>query len=202
MDLVGRAAITPDPDLDMDRIGLPENRAWKVYDQFIIRRLRRRGLPLGEAAKQVKERSALARQEMLAEMEHRPVIMTRAPVLHRFGIMAFFPKLTKDDTVHISPLVVKGFNADFDGDAVNYHVPVLEDARKEAIERMLPSKNLLSPADFKTPIHVAGQEYVAGLYAATSKPRKGKRPHRFMSKRDAIRAYMRGDITIDTPVEY
>jgi len=201
VDLVGRAVITPDPDLDMDRIGLPENRAWKVYDQFVIRRLRRRGLPLGEAAKQVKERSPLARRELLNEMEHRPVIMTRAPVLHRFGVMAFFPKLTKDETVHISPLIVKGFNADFDGDAVNYHVPVLEAARAEAIERMLPSKNLLSPSDFKSPLHVAGQEYIAGLYAATAKSRKRKRTHRFLSKKEAIQAYYRGDITVDTPVE-
>jgi len=201
VDLVGRAAITPDPDLDMDRIGLPENRAWKVYEQFVIRRLKRRGLPLGEAVKQVKNRSPLARQELVGEMEHRPVIMARAPVLHRFGIMAFFPKLTKDETVHISPLIVKGFNADFDGDAVNYHVPVLESAREEAIERMLPSKNLLSPTDFKTPLHIAGQEYIAGLYAATSKAKKPKPTHRFSSKQDAIRAYYRGDISADTPVE-
>src|SRR5690606_18185809 len=122
------------PDLNMDEVALPENRAWNVYRNFVIRRLRRRGMPLIEAAKQVEEKSAVAKEELIKEMQSRPVIVNRAPVLHKFGIMAFWPKLTKDETLKVSPLIVKGFNADFDGDAMQYHVPVDESARQEAIE--------------------------------------------------------------------
>ena len=201
VDLVGRGVITPNPDMDMDSVGLPEDRAWDVYEPFIVRRLRRKGLRLNEAKQAAMNRTETARRELLQEMEERPVFINRAPVLHRFGIMAFRPKLTKSDTVQFSPLVVKGFGADFDGDAVQYHVPVLEDARREALDRMLPSKNLLSPADFKSPIHMPGQEYVGGLYQATAKPDSKKRPHRFLTKRDAVQAFLRGEISIDTPVE-
>ena len=201
VDLVGRAVITPDPDLDMDHIGIPEDKAWDVYKPFIVRRLRRRGLPLREAASRVRDRTKDAKEELLQELKSRPVFIARAPVLHRFGIMAFWPKLVKDTTAHVSPLIVKGFNADFDGDTISYHVPVSDDARQEAIDLMLPSRNLLSPADFKTPVHVPGQEYVGGLFSATSPPAKKRRPHQFMSVKDAIQAYMRGDISIDTPVE-
>ena len=200
VDLVGRAVITPNPDLDMDHVGLPENRAWDIYKNFIVRRLKRRGMPLVEASKQVENRTALARQEMLAEMEDRPVIINRAPVLHRFGIMAFHPKLTKGETLQVSPLIVGGFNADFDGDAMQYHVPVSEEARKEAIERMLPSRNLLSPADFESPMHKPTQEYTGGLYAASSSKSK-KRLRTFRSVKDIIGAYRRGEVDINDPAE-
>lgn len=116
VDVVGRAVITPDPELDMDSIGLPENRAWEVYGNFIRRRLKRRGMPLMAAAQHVKDRTELARNELLKEMAERPVIVNRAPVLHRFGIMAFYPKLTKGEVVRTSPLIVGGFGADYDGD--------------------------------------------------------------------------------------
>lgn len=199
-DLVGRAVVRPNPDLDMDHVGLPEGKAWEVYRNFIVRRLKRRGLPVGEALKHVQDRTELARQELISEMEHRPVIVNRAPVLHRWGIMAFYPKLVKGDTLQVSPLVVKGFNMDFDGDAVQYHVPVDDAARKEAEEKMLPSRNLLSAADFKTPWHMPMNEYLGGLYAATAGASK-RRPHVFRSLHDAYAAFRRGEIDINDPVE-
>jgi DNA-directed RNA polymerase beta subunit len=201
VDTVGRGVITPDPDLDMDSVGIPEDRAWDVYKNFVVRRLKRRGLSVLEAARHVDGRTQTARNELLGEMKERPVFVDRAPVLHRFGVMAFWPRLTKDDTVHVSPLVVKGFGADFDGDTVNYHVPVSDEARTEAMERMLPSRNLLSVGDFKTPMHAPGQDYVAGLYAATAKSKKKQRARRFMTKQDAIRAFHRGDAGVDTEIE-
>ena len=109
VDLVGRGVISPNPDLDMDHIEIPENSAWSVYSPFVIRRLRRRGMPLSEAMRQAKDRTELARNELVAEMSKRPVIASRAPTLHRFGIMAFWPKLTKDSSMHLSPLVYAGF---------------------------------------------------------------------------------------------
>jgi len=201
VDVVGRAVIAPDPDLDMDSVGLPENRAWDVYHDFVARRLVRRGLKATEALRHVKSRTPEAREELLKEMDARPVFISRAPVLHRFGIMAFKPKLVKGEVLKVSPLIVSGFGADFDGDAMNYHVPIMEQARKEALERMLPSRNLLSPADFKTPMATPSQEYVAGLYAATERPQKEQRPHYFADAKAAIQAYRRGEIPINAVVQ-
>jgi hypothetical protein len=200
VDFVGRAVITPDPDLDMDHVGLPENRAWEVYNDFIIRRLRRRGMQFTQAAEAVKNRTDDARDELLKEMEARPVYIDRAPVLHKFGVLAAWPKLTAGDTLRVSPLIVGGFNADFDGDAMQYHVPVTDEAVSEAISLMLPSRNLLSPADFKSPVHKPGQEYVGGLYSA-ARPGDDKKPVRYYpSTRAAISAYMKGDIPINAMV--
>lgn len=199
VDNVGRAVITPNPDLDMDEVGLPEDKAWDVYQNFVVRRLKRKGLPLVRALREVKERTARAKDELQSEMRQRPVIINRAPVLHRYGILAFHPRLTKNDTLQISPLVVKGFNADFDGDAMQYHVPVDDDAVQEAIDRMLPSRSLISPSDFKTPVHGPSQEYVGGLYEATAGKSK-KRPRTFATKKDAKAAWQRGEIDVNDPV--
>jgi len=191
-DLVGRAAITPNPDLDMDQVGIPEEKAWEVYQPLIIRDLGRRGIPKLDAARAVKDRSAVARKELLKIMSKRPVVINRAPVLHRYGVMAFWPQLVKNDTMQVSPLIVGGFNADFDGDAMQYHVPVSSSAVDEAINKLMPSRNLFSARDFN--VHYKpSQEYTGGLYAAsTKKNRKG--PRTFSSKAEAIRAYRRGEI--------
>lgn len=116
-DTVGRGVIVPNPDLDMDSVSLPEDRAWNVYENFIVRRLKRQGLPVAEAIRRVEARTPEARKALLAELDERPVFVNRAPVLHRFGIMAFKPRLTKNSTVEFSPLIVKGFGADFNGDS-------------------------------------------------------------------------------------
>jgi DNA-directed RNA polymerase beta' subunit len=195
VDNVGRAVITPDPSLDMDHVGLPEDMAFKVYEKFVVRRLARRGLPVSQALREVRERTPRAREELVAEMDHRPVLVNRAPVLHKFGIMAHRPVLVAGSTLRFSPLVTKGYGADFDGDAVQFHVPTDEGARAEALERLLPSRSLLSPADFKTPVHMPSQEYVAGLYHATSPDAASDRPPRvFKTKADLSRAYAAGQV--------
>ncbi len=200
VDNVGRAVISPNPEFDMDTVGIPEGKAYDVYEKFIARRLRRRGMPLTQALRAIKDRTELAREALVAEMEDRPVFINRAPVLHKFGIMAFRPRLVKGDTMQVSPLIVKGFNADFDGDAMQFHVPSTDEAVKEAYDRMLPSKNLISPADFKSPVHVPGQDYAGGLFAATQPPSGKRRPRVFRNKRDAIAAFARGDARHDDPV--
>ena len=200
VDNVGRAVISPNPNLDMDSVGLPEDKAFDVYQKFIIRRLRRKGMPITQAMEQIKERSDLARGALLEEMEHRPVIINRAPVLHKFGILAFKPQLTKGDTLQVSPLIVKGFNADFDGDAMNYHVPTTEEARSESLSRLLPSRNLLSPADFKSVVHAPMNEYAGGLWHATK--RKNKKPKKiFRTMSDVRAAYDRGDLSLTDQVQ-
>lgn len=200
VDLVGRAVITPDPDLDMDSVGLPIERAWNVYKPFIARRLRRRGMRLSEALQQIEERTDLAKNELLREMSVRPLLIDRAPAWHKFSTLAFWPKLVKYDTLRISPLVVKGFGADFDGDAMQYHVQADDEAAKEAGERLVPSANLLSAADFKTPMHVPGQEYTGGLYAASTRKSKAHK-RTFTNLRAALEAFNKGNLGIDDEVE-
>jgi hypothetical protein len=200
VDNVGRAVITPNPDLDMDSVGLPEEKAFKAYDKFIARRLVRQGMSLRAAREEIANKSKLARKILLDEMEERPVYISRAPVLHKFGIMAMKPQLTKGNTLQVSPLIVKGFGADFDGDAMNYHVPSTEKSRKEATERLLPSRNLFSMSDFKSVMHAPANEYVGGLFHATKS--KSERPKKiFNSTADARKAYERGDISIDDRVQ-
>lgn len=199
VDLVGRAVIAPNPDLDMDEVALPEEKAWEVYKPFVVRGLVRRGLPRMQALQAVEDKSNQARQELVGQMSSRPIIINRAPVLHRYGMMAFYPKLTKNKVMEVSPVITKGFGADFDGDAMQYHVPSTDDAAKEAVEKMLPSKNLFSTASFKAH-YVPNKDYQTGLYLASSRVNKKSPPRVFRSRKDAVAAYRRGEIDVDTQV--
>jgi DNA-directed RNA polymerase beta subunit len=200
VELVGRAVITPNPDLDMDQVGLPENKAWEVYKPFVIRRLVQHGMPRLEAARAFKDQSKIARDAMLQEMKERPVVISRAPVLHRYGIMGFWPTLVKGDVMQIPPITTKGFNADFDGDTMNYHVPATEEAKREVIEKLLPSRNLISASDFKVH-YIPSMEYQGGLYHASTAKDEKARPHVFRNKQDMLRTYHEGRIGMHTPVE-
>jgi DNA-directed RNA polymerase subunit beta' len=115
-------------------------------------------------------------------------------------MLAFWPRITKNKAIEISPLIVKGFNADFDGDAMSFHVPVSEESRREVIERMLPSKDLISPRDFTSPVHYPTQEYVLGLYFGTRAKKTKKPPKVFATVDDVRKALMRGEIDPSDPV--
>jgi DNA-directed RNA polymerase subunit beta' len=199
VDVVGRAAITPNPSLDMDHVGVPEEKAWTIYKDFVIRRLVKGGAAPMHAVKLVSERNESARNALIKEMESRPVIINRAPTLHKYGMMAAYPTLVKGNTLQISPIVTGGFGADFDGDAMNYHVPVTEDAKQEAIDKMLPSRNLFSLDDFDVH-YVPKQEYLLGLWQASSK-KSTKSKQRFRSKAEVIKAFKSGEISADQIVE-
>lgn len=124
VDLVGRAVIIPDPDLDMDHVGLPETKVWNLYRPFIIRRLKSRGMPIQQAVQEWEQRTPRAREAMLEEMSRRPVVIDRAPVLHHLGMLAAWPKITPGHTLRLNPLVTKGFGADFDGNCVTAETEV------------------------------------------------------------------------------
>ena len=198
VDIVGRATITPNPDLSMDQVGIPEPKAWTIYRPFVMRRLVRRGMPATAAAKAVSDQDPVAKKALLEEMESRPVMINRAPTMHRYGFMAAWPVLTKGHTLQISPVITPGFAADFDGDAMNYHVPVTDEAVKDAIDRMLPSKNLHSVRDFQVH-YLPKNEFLLGLYlASTSREKKEKRV--FRNKADVLAAYQRGELRVGDPV--
>jgi len=199
VDLVGRAVITPNPDLDMDEVALPEEKAWDIYKPFVVRGLVRRGLPRMQALQAVVDKSKAAADELNTQMNSRPIVINRAPVLHRYGMMAFYPRLTKNKVMEVNPVITKGFGADFDGDAMQYHVPSTEDAAKEAVEKMLPSKNLFSASSFKAH-YVPNKDYQTGLYLAASRINNKAKPRVYRTKKDAVHAYHRGEIEVDTPV--
>ena len=118
VNLSGRGAILPDPELDMDEIGVPKSIAWDIYHPFIVRRLVRSGMPRVEAVKQVTEQTDTAKDALKREMSERPVLANRYPLLHRYGHMAFNPVLVEGDAIRVNHIVTKGFNADFNGDSV------------------------------------------------------------------------------------
>jgi DNA-directed RNA polymerase beta subunit len=198
VDTVGRAVITPNPDLSMDQVGLPESKAWVIYRPFIMRRLIRQGMPAIDAARAVANQADVARKSMLDEMKARPVMINRAPTLHRYGFMAAWPILTKGNTLQIPPVLTPGFGADFDGDAMNYHVPVDDEAVQDAIHKMMPSKNLHSTRDFKVH-YLPKNEFLLGLYLSSTAKNK-KAPRVFATKQDVIRAFHRGEIHVGDPI--
>jgi DNA-directed RNA polymerase subunit beta' len=199
VDVVGRGVVAPDPTLDMDSIGIPEAKAWVLYKPFVTRRLIRRGFPPVQAARMVEDQSPEAADEMLKEMNERPVLMDRAPTWHRFNLLAFKPKLVKEDVIRVSPLIVAGFNMDFDGDQANFHVPVSDKAVAQAKDKMMPSKNLFRVTNLRQVQHSPGKEMVMGLYHMTRSPSK-KAPVRFANVREMKEAYKRGEIGINDKV--
>jgi DNA-directed RNA polymerase beta subunit len=200
VDLVGRAVVIPDPQMDMDSIGLPETRAWAVYSPFVIRRMVKRGVPSVRALEYLKARNPMARQALLEEMNERPVVVSRAPVLFKYGLMAFLPKLVKGDTIRTSPLVNVGYNLDHDGDMMNYEVVATPEAVQEAKDKMLPSRNLLSVSDFKSPVYMPRVEFTGGLFHATSEINKKKKPRVFATVADLSAALHRGEVSYADPV--
>lgn len=199
VDLVGRAVVIPDPQFGLNEVGLPENRAWDVYFPFVIRRLVKKGIPPLQASEYVEKRNDVAREALLEEIKERPVLVNRAPVLHRFGLQAFWPKLVPGDVLRVNPFIVAGFGMDFDGDTSNYHVPATEEAKKEAIAKMLPSRNLIDVSQFRVH-YLPRQEYIAGLYEATASANMKKARRTFATGRDVVRAFFNGELDVDQPV--
>ena len=197
-DAGGLGVATPDSRLGIDEIGLPENGAWAAFEPFVVRNLRQNGYPLSKAIEAVQERTPAAKQALEEEMSKRPVLVNRAPTLHKYNIMAYMPRLTSGTTIRYNPLIAKGYALDSDGDVMTFHVPVSKKAVEEALEKMLPSKNLLSPATLKAQM-LPNEEFAQGLYLAT---RMGKgQPIKFRTKADMLRALNNGEIKYDTPVE-
>jgi hypothetical protein len=199
VDVVGRGVITPNPSLGMDQVGLPEDKAWVLFRPFVVRNLVRRGMAATDAARHIENESDAARKALLEEMAKRPVIINRAPVLHRYGMMASWAVPVKGNTLQVPPITTSGFNADFDGDAMNYHVPVSKAAVDEAVNKMMPSRNLLAVSDFDVH-YFPRQEFLHGLHLASTARRKGTAKN-FVSKEDIIKAYNRGELSVGDTVQ-
>ncbi len=200
VDTVGRSVITIDPELDMDSMGMPEDMAWTQFRPWVIRSLVRQGMPATEAVKAVRSRNPAAQMALDAEMKTRPVVYNRAPSLHRYNYVGGFARINKGRSdISVPQVVTKGLGADFDGDAINVHVPVSDEAVKETIAKLFPSKNLIHPNSFDVHLEPT-QEFLAGLYLASQKDHS-KPPKIFATAEDAKKAYARGEIGIRDPVQ-
>jgi len=165
VDYSGRSVIVVGPYLKLHQCGLPKKMALELFKPFIFAKLQRRGLATTiKAAKKLVEREEAEVWDILEEVirEH-PVLLNRAPTLHRLGIQAFEPVLIEGKAIQLHPLVCTAFNADFDGDQMAVHVPLSLEAQLEARALMMASNNILSPANGE-PIIVPSQDVVLGLY--------------------------------------
>jgi DNA-directed RNA polymerase subunit beta' len=194
VDYSGRSVITVGPTLRLHQCGLPKKMALELFKPFIYGKLEARGLATTiKAAKKLVEREGAEVWDVLDEVirEH-PVMLNRAPTLHRLGIQAFEPVLIEGKAIHLHPLVCAAYNADFDGDQMAVHVPLTIEAQMEARTLMMSTNNVLSPANGE-PIIVPSQDVVLGLYYLTRDRVNGKgEGMAFADTKEAEKAYRTG----------
>nr|YP_009739602.1 RNA polymerase beta' subunit [Rheum nobile]QIC50581.1 RNA polymerase beta' subunit [Rheum nobile]QVX27714.1 RNA polymerase beta' subunit [Rheum nobile] len=225
VDYSGRSVIVVGPSLSLHRCGLPREIAIELFQTFVIRGLIRQDLAsnIGVAKSKIREKEPVVWEILQEVMRGHPVLLNRAPTLHRLGIQAFQPILVEGRAICLHPLVCKGFNADFDGDQMAVHVPLSLEAQAEARLLMFSHMNLLSPA-IGDPISVPTQDMLIGLYVLTGGNRRGicanrynpwsrrnykneklndynymKEPF-FCNSYDAIGAYRQKRIHLDSPL--
>ena len=203
VDYSARSVIVVGPELKMGECGLPKLMAAELYKPFIIRRLIERGIvkTVKSAKKIVDRRDAIIWDILEFVMKGHPVLLNRAPTLHRLGIQAFQPKLIEGKAIQLHPLACTAFNADFDGDQMAVHLPLSNEAIIEAQILMLQSHNILNPAN-RAPITVPSQDMVLGLYYIT-KLRKGAKGEglTFYGPEEAIIAYNERRVEVHAPIK-
>nr|QPZ49502.1 RNA polymerase beta' subunit [Aconitum scaposum var. vaginatum]QPZ49585.1 RNA polymerase beta' subunit [Aconitum scaposum var. vaginatum] len=227
VDYSGRSVIVVGPSLSLHRCGLPREIAIELFHTFVIRGLIRQHVAsnIGVAKSKIREKAPIVWEILQEVMQGHPVLLNRAPTLHRLGIQAFQPILVEGRAICLHPLVCKGFNADFDGDQMAVHIPLSLEAQAEARLLMFSHMNLLSPA-IGDPISVPTQDMLMGLYVLTIGNRRGicanrynpwnnrnyqnekiddnnhkytKEPY-FCSSYDALGAYRQKRINLDSPL--
>ena len=202
VDYSARSVIVVGPELKMHECGIPKNMAAELYKPFVIRKLIERGIvKTVKSAKKIVDRKEPVVWDILEYvMKGHPVLLNRAPTLHRLGIQAFQPKMIEGKAIQLHPLACTAFNADFDGDQMAVHLPLGNEAILEAQMLMLGAHNILNPAN-GAPITVPSQDMVLGLYYIT-KLRKGDKGEGtvFYGPEEAEIAYNEGKVTLHAPV--
>jgi len=209
VDYSGRSVIVVGPQLELHQCGLPKQMALELFKPFVMKRLVELGHSQNiKAAKRRVERApggGHAYADVWAVLEEaiaeHPVLLNRAPTLHRLGIQAFEPQLIEGKAIQIHPLVCTAFNADFDGDQMAVHLPLSPEAQAEARILMLSSNNILSPANGK-PITTPTQDMVLGIYHLTDRIEGATGEGRaFTSPDEALMAYDNGEIDLNAPIK-
>ena len=203
VDYSGRSVIVVGPKLKIHECGLPKEMAIELFQPFLIRRLMTKKIvrTIVSAKALIQKQDPLIWEILQQVLQNHPVLLNRAPTLHRLGIQAFQPKLVDGRAILLHPLVCTAFNADFDGDQMAVHIPLSFQARAEAWKLMWSRNNLLSPATGQ-PILVPSQDMVLGCYYLTttnSKSQVGKGKY-FFDLEDAIKAYNQKNISLHAPI--
>ncbi|MFN2183895.1 MAG: DNA-directed RNA polymerase subunit beta', partial [Anaerolineae bacterium] len=202
VDYSGRSVIVIGPELALHQCGLPKSMALELFQPFVINRLVEYNYAINvKGAKRIIEQQRPEVWEVLEEVvQERPVLLNRAPTLHRLGIQAFEPTLVDGEAIQIHPLVCAAFNADFDGDQMAVHVPLSAKAVKEARELMLATRNLLKPASGE-PIVGPAKDMVLGCYYLTMErePEPESRPT-FADMEEVRMAYELGKVSLHKPI--
>jgi DNA-directed RNA polymerase subunit beta' len=202
VDYSGRSVIVVGPELKLHQAGLPKKMALELFKPFIYHRLEQRGhcTTIKQAKELVEQQDPVVWDILEEVIRDHPILLNRAPTLHRLGIQAFEPVLVEGKAIRIHPLVCTAFNADFDGDQMAVHIPLSPEAQIEASTLMLASNNILSPAH-GSPIATPSQDMVLGLYYLT-KARKGTKGEgrTFASMDDVMIALEMGEVETLTPI--
>ena len=202
VDYSGRSVIVVGPELKMHQCGLPKEMALELFKPFVMKRLVQSGQATNiKNAKRMVERATTVVWDVLEEViKEHPVLLNRAPTLHRLGIQAFEPILSEGRAIKLHPLVCTAYNADFDGDQMAVHLPLSAEAQAEARMLMLSVNNILAPKDGK-PVAVPTQDMVLGSYYLTivKEGAKGE-GHRYSSVDEAMLAYFNGDVDLQAKI--
>ena len=202
VDYSARSVIVVGPELKMHECGIPKYMAAELYKPFVIRKLIERGIvKTVKSAKKIVDRKEPVVWDILEHvMKGHPVLLNRAPTLHRLGIQAFQPKMIEGKAIQLHPLACTAFNADFDGDQMAVHLPLGNEAILEAQMLMLGAHNILNPAN-GSPITVPSQDMVLGLYYITKlRPGDKGEGYKFYGPEEARIAYNEGRVTLHAPV--
>lgn len=203
VDYSGRSVIVVGPELKMYQCGLPKEMALELFKPFVMKRLVEKDLAHNiKSAKRMVERVREEVWDVLEEViKEHPVLLNRAPTLHRLGIQAFEPVLVEGRAIQLHPLVCSAYNADFDGDQMAVHVPLSVEAQAEARFLMLSTNNILKPSDGR-PVVSPTQDMVIGTYYLTSVKEEGKGKGKvFGSSDEVIMAYSTGDLDLHVPIK-
>lgn len=202
VDYSGRSVIVVGPKLKMHQAGLPRRMAATLFEPWIIRALIEDGVSssIKSARKMIEEQNPQIWPSVAKVIENKPIILNRAPTLHRLSIQAFQPVLVRGKAIQLHPLVTAGFNADFDGDQMAVHVPISPEAIRETKELMFANKNILGPKDGE-PIVNPSQDMILGLYYLTQEKEGAKGEGRFFGSLDElIKAYEFGTVELHARV--
>lgn len=203
VDYSGRSVIVVGPELKLTQAGIPKEMMLEMAKPFVLREMISRGIaPNVKSAKNMLDKHPPEVFDILEEItKNHPVLLNRAPTLHKLGIQAFYPVLIEGNAIRIHPAVTKGFNADFDGDQMAVHLPLSQKARDEAVSLMMADKNLLKPADGSPMTAPASKEVALGVYYLTSlDDRIEAYSSVFGTKEEAIMAYQLGHIKLRQPI--
>jgi len=206
VDYSGRSTIIVGPELKLDQVGLPKEMALELFKPFLLHEIIIRGLaPNIKSAKNFLEKKDPVVYDILEEItKEHPVLLNRAPTLHKLSVLGFYPVLTDNHAIRLHPTVCAGYNADFDGDAMGVFLPLSKSAIQEVKERMLPYHNLLKPAD-GSPIVLPNKEMALGCYYLTTmnscfNDKKDKELHFYASPNEALSFFNLDKVSLREPI--